>query len=156
MPEFWADWRHQHGIFQLESQTLLLRDSAGTRCKAAVFAGLVHCWPWHSKKKIRRHWVANSIIQFGQFSHSSVIHVTVIFSLICDTCNYYFLNTQGSSPSPCDKIVSSTKYNYCTCTLCRYTYTFKLEISSLLSFLTWKFKAENLKVIQKENVRTDR
>ena len=39
MPEFWADWSHQCGIFRLESQTLLSGETGGTRLEAAVFAG---------------------------------------------------------------------------------------------------------------------
>ena len=30
MPEFWIYWRHQYGMFRLESQTLLSGDSEGT------------------------------------------------------------------------------------------------------------------------------
>ena len=39
MPEFWADWRHQNGIFRLKLQVLLLGDSVGILREASVFAG---------------------------------------------------------------------------------------------------------------------
>ena len=42
MPEFWADWHHQYGIFWLELQMFLSGDSVDsgdTPHEAAVFAG---------------------------------------------------------------------------------------------------------------------
>ena len=39
MPEFWTDWRHQYGMFWLESQTLISGDWGVTWREAAVLAG---------------------------------------------------------------------------------------------------------------------